>query len=288
MEHNYAIVTDSACDMTTEMLDRLGVPCIPLNVFLKDAPAVPCTLHGTEFYQVLRDGQAVCTSAANLSLFRDTFSAVLSQGKDLLYLSFSSALSCMHATAQIAAEELQEEFPERKIRIVDTLCACLGQGLLVYYAAQQRERGLSLDELTEDVTNKRLHTVHWFTVDDLMFLRRGGRVGNLSAMAGTLFGIKPIMYMNNEGKLAVHSKVRGRKNAVLALAKHFGEECLNPKDAVFIAHADAAEDAEYLKETLQKEYGAVSVTIGEIGAVIGAHCGPGTISVYYFAEHREG
>ena len=288
MIQNYTIITDSACDLAPEMLDRLGVLSISLNVFLKDSPAVPCTLHGKEFFQALRDGQAVCTSAANLSAFREMFAKVLSEGKDLLYLSFSSALSCMHATARIAAEELQEEYPDRTIRIVDTLCACLGQGLLVYYAAQQKERGLSLDDLTKAVTAQRLHTVHWFTVDDLMFLRRGGRIGNLSAMAGTLLGIKPVMYMNSEGKLALHSKVRGRKNAVLALAKHFGEECLNPKDTVFIAHADAAEDAEFLKETLQKDYGVVSVIIGEIGAVIGAHCGPGTISVYYFAEHREG
>ncbi len=286
MEQNYVIVTDTACDLAPEMLERLGIPAVPLNVFMKDAPALPCALRGADFYQALRDGQVACTSAANLSLFRDVFTKILQQGKDILYISLSSALSCMHATGQIAAEELREEYPDRKIIIIDSLSACMGEGLLVYYAAEKREAGMSLEELAEYVTNQRLHTIHWFTVDDLMFLRRGGRVGSLSAMAGTLLGIKPIMYVTNEGKLTAHAKVRGRKNSLLTLAAHFKEDNGNPKEPVFIAQADAMEDAEFLKDVLQKEHGVSAVTIGEIGPVIGAHAGPGTIALFYMGTAR--
>lgn len=283
---NYVLITDSACDLSPEMLARLGVPFVSLNVFFKDTPAQPCNLHGKEFYEALQDGKVACTSAANLSAFRDVFVPILEQGKDILYLSLSSSLSCMHATGKMAADELAAEYPDRKIVVVDSLCACMGLGLMVYHAAELREQGMSLDALSAYLLENRLHTIHWFTVDDLMFLRRGGRIGGVSAMAGTLLGIKPVMCMNDDGKLMAAGKVRGRKNALLALAKHFSEECENPEGTVFIAHANADEDAVFLKETLMNEYGAKQVTIGEIGAVIGAHAGPATISIFFMGTAR--
>lgn len=283
---SYVLFTDSASDLPVRMLDELNVKSVPLNVFMKDNPAHPCALRGAAFYQALRGGKVACTSAANLSVFREMFEDVLEQGKDILYLSFSSALSCMYQSGRIAAGELAAEYPGRRIIVIDTLSACLGEGLLVYQAAKRKADGLSLDELAAYVMENRLKTLHWFTVDDLMFLRRGGRLGAVSAVAGSLLGIKPVLNVSNEGKLVPVSKVRGRRKSILALAERYQEECSDKHAAVFIAHADAAEDAALLKQTLLKEYGAKDVFIGEIGPVIGAHAGPGTVALFYLGQSR--
>lgn len=284
---SYVIITDSGADLSEQQLENMGLISIPLNVFMKDSPAMPCTLRGKEFYDALRGGQTACTSAANLARFRETFGSVLKEGKDILYLAFSSPLSCMYATALIAAEEMREEFPDRKIVVIDTLCASLGEGLLVYHAADQKAKGLSLDELAAYVTENRLRLIHWFTVDDLMFLKRGGRLSAVSAIAGSLLGIKPVLHVSDEGKLVPVGKVRGRKNSILELAKHFGEECKDKEAVIFIAHADAHDDASMLRDTLMQEHGAKHVVIGDIGPVIGAHAGPGTVALFYLAESRE-
>ena len=284
---SYVLFTDSAADLSAHMLESMGVRTIPLNVFMKDAPAQPCTLRGTAFYDALRAGQVACTSAANLARFREAFTEVLEAGKDILYLAFSSPLSCMYATARIAAEELLEQYPERRIIIVDTLCASMGEGLLVYHCAEEQLRGLSLDELAAYAEATKLKIMHWFTVDDLMFLKRGGRVSSVSAFAGTLLGIKPVMHVSDEGKLVPRQKLRGRKNAVLELGKHFAAECTDKESTVFIAHADAHDAAEMLKSALLHEHGAKHVVIGEIGPVIGAHAGPGTIALFYLGTSRE-
>ena len=285
---SYVLITDSAADLSAHMTESMGVRVISLNVFMKDNPALPCTLHGAEFYDALRGGQVACTSAANLARFRETFSEVLESGRDILYLSFSSPLSCMCATARIAAEELLEEYPSRRILVIDTLCASLGEGLLVYHCAEQKERGMSLDELAAYAEETRLKIIHWFTVDDLLFLKRGGRVGAVSAYAGALLGIKPVMHVSDEGKLVPVQKVRGRKNAIAELGRHYADECTDKDSTVFIAHADAADAAETLKDALLHQHGAKHVVIGEIGPVIGAHAGPGTVALFYLGTSREG
>ncbi|MBR6718885.1 MAG: DegV family protein [Oscillospiraceae bacterium] len=285
---SYVLITDSDADLSEQMLHGMGVPEIPLNVFMKDNPALPCTLRGEAFYNALREGQVACTSAANLSLFRETFGKVLESGRDVLYLSFSSPLSCMCATARIAADELQSEYPTRRIVIIDSLCASLGQGLLVYHCAEQKERGMSLDELAAYAEATRLKIMHWFTVDDLLFLKRGGRVGAMSAFAGALLGIKPVLHVSDEGKLVAKQKIRGRKHAVLELGRHYAAECTDFASTVFVAHADAPDAAEMLKEALIRDYGAKTVIIGEIGPVIGAHAGPGTVALFYLGSSREG
>lgn len=285
---SYVLITDSAADLPEQMLNGMGVLSIPLNVFMKDRPAQACTLRGADFYDALKNGQVACTSAANLSAFRETFGKVLAEGKDILYLAFSSPLSCMCATARIAADELHDEYPERRIIVIDTLCASLGEGLLVYHCAEQKARGMSLDELAAYAEETRLKIMHWFTVDDLLFLKRGGRVGAVSAYAGALLGIKPVLHVSDEGKLIPKQKLRGRKNAVLELGRHFDAECTDKESTVFIAHANAADFAELLKEELTKQFGAKTVHIGEIGPVIGAHAGPGTIALFYLGKSREG
>ena len=285
---SYVLITDSAADLPEQMLNGMGVLSIPLNVFMKDHPAQACTLRGAEFYGALKNGQVACTSAANLSVFRETFGKVLAEGKDILYLAFSSPLSCMCATARIAADELHEEYPERRIIVIDTLCASLGEGLLVYLCAEQKARGMSLDGLAAYAEETRLKIMHWFTVDDLLFLKRGGRVGAVSAYAGALLGIKPVLHVSDEGRLIPKQKLRGRKNAVLELGRHYDAECTDKESTVFIAHADAADFAELLKEELTRQFGAKTVHIGEIGPVIGAHAGPGTIALFYLGKSREG
>lgn len=283
---SYVIITDSAADLPAHMLEAMGVTAIPLNVFMKENPAVPCTLRGKEFYDALRAGQVAFTSAANLARFRETFSEVLASGKDILYLAFSSPLSCMCATARITAGELQEEYPERRIVVVDTLCASMGEGLLVYHCAEQRQRGMSLDELAAYAEETRLKIMHWFTVDDLMFLKRGGRLSSVSALAGTLLGIKPVLHVSDEGKLVPRQKVRGRKTSILELGRRYAAECTDKDSTVFIAQADAHDAAEMLKEALLNEHGAKHVVIGEIGPVIGAHAGPGTVALFYLGTSR--
>lgn len=286
MSKDYVIITDSGCDLTREMRSEMGLEQISLNVFMKDTPSQPCTLTGADFYNALREGQVACTSAANLSSFRDMFARYLDAGKDVLFVSFSSALSCMHATARLAAEEIGAEYPERRIIIVDSLCASMGQGLLLYYAVQQKRQGATLEELEQYLLSHRLRLVHWFTVDDLMFLKRGGRLGSVAAVAGTLLGIKPVLHVSDEGKLIVRAKVRGRKNALLALAKHFADEVDDPTAQVYISHGDDIEAAVFVRDTMMKEYGATNVIIGDVGPVIGAHSGPGTIALFYMAKSR--
>lgn len=284
MEKQYVIITDTGCDLPLEMLEKMGVLCVPLNVFMKDNPAQPCTLTGAAFYQALREGQVACTSAANLGRFRETYCPLLEAGKDILYLSFSSALSCMFATAKLAEEELSAEYPDRKIITIDGLSASMGQGLLLYFAVHQREKGASIEELEQYLLNHRLRISHWFTVDDLMFLKRGGRLSSMAAIAGTLLGIKPVLRVTHDGKLVAFSKVRGRKNALLELAKHFHEEVEDPTQQIYISQADDMDAAVLVKETLEREYGAKNVLIGDIGAVIGAHAGPGTVALFFMAK----
>ncbi len=285
--HDYVIVTDSGCDLTLEQRESMELDLVPLNAFMKDTPTQPCTLVGADFYNALRDGHIACTSAANLSTFREIYIRILNQGKDILFLSFSSALSCMYATARLTAEELATEYPERKIITVDSLSASMGQGLLLYYAVQKKREGASIEELEAYLLENRLHLIHWFTVDDLMFLNRGGRLSSLSAVAGTLLGIKPVMHVSDEGKLIAKAKVRGRKNALLALAKHFADEVYDPTQQVYISHGDDIEAANFLRDTIMKEYGATNVIIGDVGPVIGAHSGPGTIALFYMGKGRE-
>lgn len=281
---NYVIITDSGSDLPEEMLKRLGIPSISLNCFMKDDPTAAVTLRGKAFYDELRAGKVACTSAANLSVFRETFSAFLKEGTDILYLSFSSALSCMCATAKLAADELSEEFPERKIHVIDSRCASLGQGLLVYFIAEKKAHGATLDELAAYAEEMKYCMMHWFTVDDLLFLKRGGRLSTVSALAGTLLGIKPVLTVSPDGKLTAAEKQRGRRNAILSLVKHYDTECTDFSAPVYIGHADALDAAEQLKEQLVKEHGVKQVMIEELGPVIGAHTGPGLLALFYIGK----
>ncbi len=285
---NYKIVTDTCCDFPAEMYKELDLEVVNLSVLYKGVNYTEYTEQWLkDLYEGMRNGDTASTSAINPTGWAEKIEPVLQAGKDALVLSFSSGLSTTYQSAVIAAEELKEKYPERKIVVVDTLCASLGQGLLVWYACQKRDEGLSLEELTAWVEDNKLNLCHWVVADDLMHLKRGGRISAATAVAGTLLNIKPIIHMNDEGKLISVGKARGRKAGIKILCDKVGELGIDgANDTIFICHADCLEDAEALEAMLKEKYGTKKVFIYYIGAVIGAHTGPGTMAVFFLGNHR--
>lgn len=286
----YTIVTDSSCDLPAPLLEKMGIRVVPLAVNLDgktyfnypDGRAIGFE----EYYAQLRSGKQATTSAVNMSLFRTVMEAELIAGHDVLYLGFSSGLSGTFNAGAMAARELQEEYPEFELIVVDTLCACMGQGLLVYLAALEKAGGKSMHEVRDFVEAQKLHICHWYTVDDLQHLKRGGRIGGTTARLGTMLNIKPVMNMDNEGKLAAVSKARGRAAALRALVDKMGEQAIEPeKQTVFIAHADCYDDAHKVAEMIHERFGSKSL-INYIGPVIGAHAGPGTVALFFVGKER--
>ncbi len=285
---NYQIITDSGSDLPVSMLQQLDVRCASLTLLFrgKDLPD-SVTDDIVEMYQALRRGEAAKTSAVNPEGWTKVMEPVLQEGKDILVLTFSSGLSTTYQSAVIAAGELLETYPQRKINVVDTGCASLGQGLLVWHVCRNRDAGMSLEELTAWAENNKLHLCHWFTVDDLMYLKRGGRVSAATALVGTMLQIKPVLHVDDEGHLINAGKARGRKASIDALVKKMEETALpGQNDVAFICHGDCPEDARYLEKQIKERCGVKEVLIGYTGAVIGSHAGPGVLALFYLGEHR--
>ena len=283
---SFQIITDSCCDLNQEQYHSWNVKCVPLTVtyngesyrnFSEDAAV-------KAFYDQLRAGITATTSAANPDDWANEMKASLEAGMDVLALCFSSGLSTTYQSAVIAAKELQEYYPERKILVCDTLCAALGQGLLVHYACRLRDEGKTIEEVTAWVEENKLNICHWVTVDDLNHLKRGGRISATTAIVGGMLNIKPIIYVDNDGHLINTAKVRGRKAAMEYLTKKLRETATD-LDTVFIAHGDCPQDAAAL-EMLVKEAGAKNVLTGYVGPVIGAHTGPGVLVVFFLGKNR--
>ena len=285
---NYQIITDTCCDYPMEMYAELGLKVVPLSVHYKNQDYNSYSEQWLKgLFDGLRAGEVATTSAVNPAGWTEHIEPVLAAGQDALVLSFSSGLSTTYQSAVIAAEELKEKYPDRTVNVVDTLCASLGQGLLVYYACQKRDAGMSLTDLTEWCEKTKHNLCHWVTADDLMYLKRGGRVSAATAVAGTLLQIKPIIHMNEEGKLISVGKARGRKAAIQTLCNKVGELGIEgANDTIFICHGDCLEDAQTLEKMLKEKYGTKKVFIYYIGAVIGSHAGPGTMAVFFLGEHR--
>ena len=285
---NYQIITDSGCDLPQSLLDTLGVKSVPLYVNFRGAEQPDSVDEGIkELYDGLRGGEKATTSAVNPDRWAAMIEHSLAEGKDAVVIVFSSGLSTTYQSAVIAGQELTEKYPDRKVYVVDSLCASLGQGLLVWYACRKRDEGMSAPELAKWLEENRRNLCHWFTVDDLMYLKRGGRVSAVTAMVGTMLSIKPVLHVDDEGHLINVSKARGRKASILALAnklKELGDGFDN--STVFISHGDCQEDAQYLAEKLKAEYGVKEVVIGYVGAVIGSHAGPGTLAFFFLGKHR--
>ena len=285
---NYQIITDSGCDLPQSLLDTLDVKAVPLYVNFRGAEQPDSVDEGIkELYDGLRGGEKATTSAVNPDRWAAMIEPSLAEGKDAVVIVFSSGLSTTYQSAVIAGQELTEKYPDRKVYVVDSLCASLGQGLLVWYACRKRDEGMSAPELAKWLEENRRNLCHWFTVDDLMYLKRGGRVSAVTAVVGTMLSIKPVLHVDDEGHLINVSKARGRKASILALAnklKELGDGFDN--STVFISHGDCQEDAQYLAEKLKAEYGVKEVVIGYVGAVIGSHAGPGTLAFFFLGKHR--
>ena len=284
----YKIITDSGSDLTEQMLEELNVAKVSLSVLFRGESRPDSVDEGIRsFYDALRAGEISTTSAVNPDGWASAIEPVLQAGQDALVMAFSSGLSTTYQSAVIAAGELAEKYPERKVFVVDTLCASLGEGLLVWYACKKRDEGLDLEELRDWLEENKLHLCHWFTVDDLMFLKRGGRVSAATALVGTMLQIKPVLHVDDEGHLINVGKARGRKASIDALAAkvaELGESFEN--ETMFISHGDCIGDAQYLASVLKEKYGVKHVHINHVGAVIVTHSGPGTLALFFMGKHR--
>lgn len=285
---DYKIITDSGCDLPEEMLSQLNVQTVPLFVNFRGQELADSVDDGIkELYAGLRGGEIATTSAVNPDRWMAKMESVLAEGMDVLTVTFSSGLSTTYQSAVIAGNELKEKYPDRKIFVVDSLCAALGQGLLIWYACQMKDSGMGIEELAAWVEENKLNLCHWVTVDDLMYLKRGGRVSAATAVVGTMLQIKPIIHVNDEGKLISVGKARGRKASIQTLAQkalELGEGFDN--STMFICHGDCEEDAKYLESLVKEKCGVKEVFIGYIGAVIGSHAGPGTLALFFIGKHR--
>lgn len=289
---SFAIVTDSSSNLPEDIIDQHDLTVLPLT-FMVDGEEYRSYLKGektdlSQFYTMMRDGKVITTSLPNLKESRESIEALLREGRDVLYLGFSSGLSGTYQAIELLLTELGGLYPERTVASVDTLAASLGEGLLVYYAAKMREEGASIEKVRDWVEEHKLHLAHWFTVDDLMFLFRGGRVSRTSAWAGTLLNIKPVMHVDDEGHLIPLEKVRGRKKSLKALVDHMEQTATAPvaDQTVFITHGDCLEDAEYVADLVRERFGVSDVLINWVDPVIGAHSGPGTMALFFLASER--
>ena len=240
-----------------------------------------------EFYSRLRGGEMATTAAVNMDQYLTMLEPVLQAGKDVLVLAFSSGLSATYDSARLAGEELREKYPERKLFVVDTLCASMGEGLLVWHAGQLKKQGKTIEEVRDWAEENKLHLCHQFTVDDLHFLKRGGRISATTAAVGSMLKIKPVLHVNNEGKLVNIGKARGRKASLNTLVDRMEATAVNPgEQTVFISHGDSLEDAQYVARLVSGRMGVKDIRINYVGPVIGAHSGPGTLALFYLGTER--
>jgi len=287
----YRITTESTCDLPYSYYAERNIPFIGLSFVMDEKDYIEGPdqeLSSSEFYGRMRKKERCTTNQVNAFRFVDFFEPILKEGYDILHIGFSSGLSGTYQSSVQAIEELKEKYPERRIVSIDSLCASLGQGLLVHYAVSNLENGMSFEDNVAWVENHRLNICHWFTVDDLMFLHRGGRVSKTSAVAGSILGIKPVLHVSNDGKLVPVSKVRGRDTSLEALAKNMKDSMIETPDkaTVFISHGDCEADAQKTAAYVKKHTGCDVQIINCLGAVIGSHAGPGTMAVFYLGKER--
>ena len=286
---SYKIITDSASDLPLSMMKELDIDWVSLKATIDD---VDYNYDGTDecakkFYEMVRSGKNASTSAVNSASFAELMEKYLDQGTDILYIGFSSGLSSTYNSGVAAANELSEKYPDRKIYTVSSLCASLGQGLLVYLVAEKKKAGCSIDEARDFAESIKMNICHWFTVDDLFYLKRGGRVSAATAVVGSMLNIKPVLHVDDDGHLINMGKARGRKASIKELLVKMKELAVKPEEqTIFISHGDCFEEAKMLGDMVKDELHVKDVLIGYVGPVIGAHSGPGTIALFFVGEHR--
>lgn len=285
----YQIITDSACDLPKAMLRELGVSAVSLTVNFRGETRADSVENAEvkELYDAMRGGEVATTAAVNPDGWASVIEPALAAGKDALVMAFSGGLSTTYQSAVIASTDLLEQYPGRKILVVNTCAAALGQGLFVWHACKKRDEGLSLEELAAWAEQTKDHVAHWFTVDDLVYLKRGGRVSAATALVGTMLNIKPVLHVDSEGHLVSMVKARGRKAAISTLVsklQELGGDWDN--STVFICHADCMDDAQRLSDLVKEKCGVKEAFIGNLGAVIGSHAGPGTLALFFMGNEK--
>ena len=287
MAENYVIITDSACDILPEKLADWNVKMLPLAFLFTDSGREQKDHEEPigEFYKSMRAGRVAKTSCVNEEAFESAFAEVLEAGQNILYLGLSGGLSATCENAKKVADSLMKKYPDRKIEAIDSLSASAGEGLFVYLAVKNRDAGMTLEENAEALKNDILHVCHWFTVEDLVYLKRGGRVSAATALLGTALNVKPVLHVDNEGHLIKMTQVHGRKKSIKTLAEKLGQT-IRPDSPIFISNADCLEDAEMLKDIIKNECGMDVTLITSIGSVIGAHAGPGTLALFFMGKER--
>lgn len=285
---SFYIITDNCSDLPiSRNTTNKDFQILNLSFVIDDQPGDP-DISSAEFYSRLRAGSMSRTSQINPPEFEDIFRRAIAEGhNEILYIGFSSGLSGTYHSSTVAAKTVMAENPNVKIVTVDTLAAALGEGLIVDKAVERRDQGQSIDEVAQWVEKNKLNVAHWFTVDDLNFLKRGGRITAGAAWFGTALKIKPVLHVDNNGKLIPMEKKIGRKKALARIAEIVRDTGVNPQDqTIYIAHGDCIDDVEETKELIRKEAGTTKFFVNTLGPVIGSHAGPGTIAVFFFADHR--
>jgi DegV family protein with EDD domain len=288
---SFKIVTDSSANLTDELIIQNDIEVISLIFRVGDKEQYSF-IKGEEtnikqYYEMMRNGETITTAQLSMTPCREIFESILKHGEDVLYIGFSSALSGSFNVADMVARELQEEYPQRKIFSVDSLCASMGQGLLVYHAALLKNEGKSIEEVRDWLINNRLNLCHWFTVADLAYLKKGGRISATTALLGTIMNIKPILHVDDEGKLVPTGKVRGRRQSLDELVNQMKLTCINPEEQmIFISHGDCMDDALYVEKLVREKMNVKDVIINYVDPVIGAHSGPGTIALFFIGSKR--
>jgi DegV family protein with EDD domain len=288
---SFVLLTDSSADLSAEMVRELDIQVLPLTFTLNETNY--CNYPDNRdmdphlFYEKLRAGEVATTAAVNMAQYTEMLEPLLQAGKDVLVLAFSSGLSATFQSSRLAVEELLEKYPSRRLYTVDTLCASMGQGLLVYLAARKRQEGASIEEVRDWAEANKQSICHKFTVDDLHFLKRGGRISTTTAMVGSMLNIKPVLHVDKEGRLVSIAKARGRQASLKALVDQMEQTAIDPhSQTVFISHGDCLEDAQTVAQMVRERFGVRNIWINYIGPVIGAHSGPGTLALFYVGTER--
>ena len=290
MMAEFIISTDATCDLPEDFITASNLAVIPMRFTINNEEYISKgerELSAKEFYQLVRQGAMPKTALISPEECEQHFEKYLSQGVDVLHIAFSSALSGSCNSAKIAAEQMSEKYPNQKIIVIDSLCASLGEGLYVYYAVQYKNSSMSIEETAKKLESIKQNLCHYFTVDDLHHLHRGGRVSKTTAVLGSVLGIKPILHVDEEGRLIPIGKVRGRKQSLNQLVEKMKAKSSGLENSIFfVSHGDCEEDAKYVSELVKKECGIKKYMIHDIGPVIGAHSGPGTVALFFLGQSR--
>ncbi|MDR1364378.1 MAG: DegV family protein [Oscillospiraceae bacterium] len=289
---NYCLATDSTADLPFELIQEFDIKVIPLSYEVEGSMRQECfdqnrKIELKKFYERIRNGEKIKTSQINPTEFVDFFSPILANGQDILYIAFSSALSGTYGSAKIALDELKKKFPERKIFVVDSLSASLGEGLIVYETALKKRTGISIEKLTQWIEDNKLKICHWFILDDLNHLKSGGRISTMTAFFGSILNVKPLLNVDDNGCLVIKGKHRGKRKSLELFVKNMKNSAILPVDNFFVTHSQCQEDAEFIADKVKSEFGTKKIVINEIGSVIGSHTGIGTVAIFFRGNKRD-